>query len=45
MTKPISDSHAVIETMLVWNRAYKNKALLNFVRVAREVMADTAAPG
>jgi DNA-binding transcriptional LysR family regulator len=38
MTKPISDCAARVQTMLVWNRAYKNPALMNFVAVARELV-------
>jgi DNA-binding transcriptional LysR family regulator len=37
MTKPISDCAAQVQTLLVWNRAYKNPALMNFVAVAREL--------
>lgn len=37
MTKPISDCGAQVQTLLVWNRAYKNPALMNFVAVAREL--------
>ena len=38
MTKPISDCPARVQTLLVWNRAYKNPALMNFVAVARELV-------
>jgi DNA-binding transcriptional LysR family regulator len=38
MTKPISDCPARVQTLLVWNRAYKNRALMNFVAVARELV-------
>lgn len=38
MTKPISDCPAKVQTILVWNRAYKNPALMNFVAVARELV-------
>lgn len=37
MTKPISDCAVQVQTLLVWNRAYKNPALMNFVAVAREL--------
>lgn len=37
MTKPISDCTAQVQTVLAWNRAYKNPALMNFVAVAREL--------
>jgi LysR family transcriptional regulator, benzoate and cis,cis-muconate-responsive activator of ben and cat genes len=40
MTKPISDCAAQVQTLLVWNRAYKNPALMNFVAVARELVAQ-----
>jgi DNA-binding transcriptional LysR family regulator len=40
MTKPISDCDATISTLLVWNRAYKTPALMNFVAVAEELYAD-----
>ncbi|WP_291731427.1 LysR substrate-binding domain-containing protein [Leisingera sp. F5] len=36
MTKPISDCEAEISTLLVWNRAYKSPALMNFIAVAEE---------
>ena len=39
MIRPIADCAARIETLLVWNRAYKNPALMNFVTVARRVIA------
>ena len=38
MTKPILDCEARVQTLLVWNRAYKNPALMNFVAVARELL-------
>jgi DNA-binding transcriptional LysR family regulator len=38
MTKPISDCEARVQTLLVWNRAYKNPALMNFVAVAQELV-------
>ena len=38
MTKPISDCAARVQTLLAWNRAYKNPALMNFVAVARELV-------
>lgn len=38
MTKPISDCDARVQTLLVWNRAYKNPALMNFVAVARDLV-------
>lgn len=38
MTKPISDCAVRVQTLLVWNRAYKNPALMNFVAVARDVV-------
>jgi DNA-binding transcriptional LysR family regulator len=37
MTKPISDCHDRISTLLAWNRAYKTPALMNFVEVAEEL--------
>jgi len=37
MTKPISDCRSPVQTLLAWNRAYKNPALMNFVAVAREL--------
>ena len=37
MTRPIEDSLALIETVLVWNRAYKNPALLNFVNTVKRL--------
>lgn len=37
MTKSIADCQAQVQTLLVWNRAYKNPALMNFVAVAREL--------
>ncbi len=37
MTKPISDCQDRIFTLLVWNRAYKTPALMNFVEVAEEL--------
>jgi len=37
MTKPISDCEATISTLLVWNRAYKTPALMNFVQIAEEL--------
>lgn len=43
MTKTISDCPARVETLLVWNRAYKNPALMNFVAVAREMVRQPAA--
>jgi DNA-binding transcriptional LysR family regulator len=36
MTVPISDPKGAIETILMWNRAYRNKVLDNFISVARE---------
>lgn len=35
MIRPIADCTAQIETLLVWNRAYKNPALLNFVKTVK----------
>lgn len=37
MTKPITDCHDKISTLLAWNRAYKTPALMNFVEVAEEL--------
>lgn len=37
MTRHIEDSVALIETVLVWNRAYKNPALLNFVNTVKRL--------
>jgi DNA-binding transcriptional LysR family regulator len=37
MTKPIADCTAQVQTVLAWNRAYKNPALMNFVAIAREL--------
>jgi DNA-binding transcriptional LysR family regulator len=42
MTKPISDCAVRVQTLLVWNRAYKNPALMNFVAVARDVLRGAA---
>lgn len=41
VTKPISDCHARISTVLAWNRAYKTPALMNFVAVAGKIARDT----
>ncbi len=40
MTRPIADCPARIETVLAWNRAYRNPALLNFVRTVRRLIAE-----
>jgi DNA-binding transcriptional LysR family regulator len=40
MTKPIEDCEPRISTMLVWNRAYKTPALMNFVSVAEEMYGN-----
>lgn len=37
MTRPIADCPARVETLLVWNRAYKNPALLNFVKTVKRM--------
>lgn len=37
MIRPIADCPARIETLLVWNRAYKNPALANFVAMAKRM--------
>ncbi|QIB36430.1 LysR family transcriptional regulator [Ancylobacter pratisalsi] len=37
VTKPIADASARIETLLVWNRAYRSHALTNFIGVARSI--------
>lgn len=42
MTRPIADCPARVETLLVWNRAYKNPALMNFVAVARALARPPA---
>lgn len=42
MTKTISDCPARVQTLLAWNRAYKNPALMNFVAVARELARQPA---
>lgn len=44
MTRPISDCPARVETVLVWNRAYKNPALLNFVKIVKKLVAARATP-
>ena len=41
VTKPISDCDATISTLLIWNRAYKTPALMNFVTVAEELYSNT----
>lgn len=38
MPKLIFDCEARVQALLVWNRAYKNQALMNFVVVARELV-------
>lgn len=38
MTKPISDCAVRVQTLMVWNRAYKNPALMNFIATARDVI-------
>jgi DNA-binding transcriptional LysR family regulator len=43
MTKSISDSRSPVETVLAWNRAYKNPALMNFVSVVREMRKKTGS--
>lgn len=40
MTRPIADCPARVETLLVWNRAYKNPALLNFVATVKRLIAS-----
>jgi DNA-binding transcriptional LysR family regulator len=40
--RPITDCRHAVETVLSWNRAYKNPALLNFVKVARELVKASA---
>lgn len=40
MTRPIADCPARVETLLVWNRAYKNPALLNFVKTVKRMTGD-----
>lgn len=40
MTRPIEDSLARVETVIAWNRAYKNPAILNFVRTVRRLIAQ-----
>lgn len=40
MTRPITDCPARVETLLVWNRAYKNPALMNFVKIVRRLLAE-----
>lgn len=40
MTRKIADCPARVETLLVWNRAYKNPALLNFVKVVKRILAS-----
>lgn len=48
MTRPISDCPARVETLLVWNRAYKNPVLMNFVRTVRRLLSgrqQEARPG
>ena len=40
MTRPIADCPARVETLLVWNRAYKNPALLNFVATVKRLTAS-----
>lgn len=44
MTRPIADSPARVETLLVWNRAYKNPALMNFVALARRLATAQGWP-
>lgn len=41
MTRPIANCPARIETILVWNRAYKNAALANFVAMAKRMTTAT----
>ena len=41
MTRPIANCPARVETLLVWNRAYKNPALTNFVAMARRMTTAT----
>lgn len=38
MIRPIADCTARVETLLVWNRAYKNPALLNFVKTVKALI-------
>jgi DNA-binding transcriptional LysR family regulator len=40
MTRPIADCPARVETLLVWNRAYKNPALLNFVKTVKRLTSE-----
>jgi DNA-binding transcriptional LysR family regulator len=40
MTRPIADCPARVETLLVWNRAYKNPALLNFVKTVKRLVSE-----
>lgn len=37
--RPIADSRQDLETVLAWNRSYKNPVLLNFVKVARSLVS------
>lgn len=43
LTKVIADCPARVQTLLVWNRAYKNPALMNFVRIARDLVKQPLA--
>lgn len=45
LTKSIADCPARVQTLLAWNRAYKNPALMNFVAVAREMARRPQATG
>ncbi|MEP3275670.1 MAG: LysR family transcriptional regulator [Stappiaceae bacterium] len=42
VTKSIEGCDASISTLLVWNRAYKTPALMNFVSVAEEMIGNIA---
>jgi LysR family transcriptional regulator, benzoate and cis,cis-muconate-responsive activator of ben and cat genes len=37
--RPIADCRQDLETVLAWNRAYKNPVLMNFVKVARSLVS------
>lgn len=39
MIRPIVDCRTRVETLLAWNRAYRNPALTNFVAIARRMVA------